>query len=396
MYNIYKMINLNQLFDLLQEPSSTPIRLRLRDALVRQLTDGTVKPGEAFPSEAILQSKLKVGLDVIHEVIQGLIDTGLIERVASGEIYVLGKPQAAPDSPAQASQIVGLVASQSVFHVYYGQMAATFNQTLQKAGWTAEMALYNEQLDSLREIIDQMLKRNVRAFSINPPAGADIRSMLNDLRTQGAVVQLVGRGTDYPDCDFIGVDNKQIGYLATRHLIELGHTRIVYVGGASYATNCDRTSGYVKAMSTAGLPPRIFNIHTHRHIPVVPEFQRYLDPENTPTALWREMVRHRVTAAFCFNYDDATWVYNEIRKFNLIVPRDVSIITVDNPPAGGYMSAALTTFALPGEEMGRQAANLLLRRLAGEDFPPQKIELPGDLIVHSSTSAPREWRATQG
>lgn len=390
------MIDLNRLFNVLQEPSSTPIRLLLRNALVNQLTDGTIKPGEIFPSEAILQNKLKIGLDIIHEVIQGLIDTGLIERVSNDEIYALEKPEDATTSPTQANQTVGLVASQSVFHVYYGQMAASFNQTLQKAGWATEMALYNEQIDSLHEIIEQMLKRNVRAFSINPPAGADISSMLNDLRAHGALVQLVGRGINYPDCDFIGVDNKQIGYLATQHLIELGHTHIVYVGGASYSTNCDRTSGYVKAMSAAGLPPRMFNIHTHRHIPVLPEFQRYLDPENTPTALWREMVRHRVTAAFCFNYDDATWVYNEIRKFNLTVPRDISIITVDNPPAGGYMSASLTTFALPGEEMGRQAASLLLRRLAGEDLPPQRVELPGDLIVNSSTAAPREWRATRG
>lgn len=388
------MIDLNRLFNILQEPSSIPIRLRLRNALVDQLTDGTIKPGESLPSETILQDKLKIGLDVIHEVIQGLFDTGLIEKGSNDEIYALEKPEGATNVPPQANQTIGLIAGQSVFHVYYGQMAATFNQTLQKAGWSAEMALHNEQLDNLHEIITQMLKHNVRAFSIHPPSEVPIGSMLDDLRAQGVIVQLVGRGTNYPECDFIGVDNKQIGYLATQHLIELGHTRIVYVGGAHYSTNCDRTNGYIKAMSAAGLQPRIFNIHTHRHIPVLPEFQRYLDLENTPTALWREMVRHRVTAAFCFNYDDATWVYNEIRKFNLTVPRDISIITIDNPPAGGYMSAALTTFALPGEEMGRQAANLLLRRLAGEDFPPQRIELAGDLVVHSSTAAPREWRAT--
>lgn len=390
------MIDLNRLFDLLQEPSSAPIRLRLRNAFLEQLSNGTLKPGEVFPSEAVLQNKLKIGLDIIHEVIQGLIDTGLLERGSNGEIYTLEKPEVATTLPVQSSQTVGLIASQSTFHVYYGQLAASFNQTLQKAGWATEMALYNEQIDSLRGIVDQMLKRNVRAFSIHPPTGIDIRSMLNDLRAQRALVQLVGRGIDYPDCDFIGVDNQQIGYLAARHLIELGHTHIVYIGGAHYSTNCDRTKGYVKAMSAAGLPPRMFNVHTHRNIPVLPEFQRYLDPENTPTALWREMVRHRITAAFCFNYDDATWVYNEIRKFNLTVPRDISIITVDNPPAGGYMSASLTTFALPGEEMGRQAASLLLRRLAGEDLPPQRIELPGDLIVHSSTAVPREWRATRG
>jgi DNA-binding LacI/PurR family transcriptional regulator len=232
----------------------------------------------------------------------------------------------------------------------------------------------------------------VRAFSINPSSGSDLRPILDDLRTQGIPLQLVGRWIDYPDCDFIGVDNQQIGYLAVRHLVELGHSQIIYVGAASYSTSQERARGYIKAMREAGLSPRIFSVRMRSNDPALPEFQPYVDRENTPTALWREMVRHRITAAFCFNYDDATWVYNEIRKFNLTVPRDISIVAVDNPPAAGYMGNTLTTFALPGEEIGHQAAGLLLRRLAGEDFSPQKILLPGKLILHTSTSTPREWR----
>jgi DNA-binding LacI/PurR family transcriptional regulator len=386
------MINLNQLFDLLQEPSPDPMRLRLRDALVGQIGDGTVKPGEVFPSETVLQNKLKIELNIIHEVVQGLIDTRLIEMAANGEIYVLGKHDPTPTSTSQASQVVGLIASQSTFHVYFGQLAAAFNEDMQKAGWTTEMAVHNEQADNLREIVDQMLDRNVRAFSINPPAGSGIHSILDHLRAQGIPFQLVGRWADYSDCDFINVDNQQIGYLAARHLIELGHSQIIYVGAVSYSSTQERARGYIKAMREAGLAPRIFNVRMRSNNPVLPEFQPYMDPESTPTALWREMVRHRITAAFCFNYDDATWVYNEIRKFNLTVPRDISIVAVDNPPAAGFMGNTLTTFALPGEEIGHQAASLLLRRLAGEDFPPQTILLPGKLIVHKSTSAPREWR----
>jgi LacI family transcriptional regulator len=392
MYNIYKMIDLKRLFDLLQEPSLDPIRFRLRNALVEQIGDGTIKPSEAFPSEAVLQNKLKIEPDVIHEVVQGLIDTRLLEMAANGEIYVLGKHDPAATSSSQASQIVGLIASQSTFHVYYGQLAAAFNEDLQKAGWTTEMAVHNDQFDSLQEIIDRMIKHNVRAFSINPSSGNDLRPILDDLRAKGFPLQLVGRWTDYSDCDFIGVDNLQIGYLAVRHLVELGHSQIIYIGAPTYSTSQERARGYIKAMHEAGLSPRIFSVRMRSNDLALPEFQPYMDRENTPTALWREMVRHRITAAFCFNYDDATWLYNEIRKFNLTVPRDVSIVAVDNPPAAGFMGAILTTFALPGEEIGHQAARLLLRRLAGEDFPPQKILLPGKLILHTSTSAPREWR----
>jgi LacI family transcriptional regulator len=382
------MIDFDRLLHYLQEPSVDSIQVRLRDALMAQLTDGTFKPGDAFPSEAVLQEKIGVGANIIHPAVQGFVDTRLIEITTNGEIYVLKTPEAAV--PTQMNQIVGLIAGQPNFHVYYGQMAAAFNHCLQSAGWTIELALCNEQIDTLREIINQMMQRNVRVFSINPPSRGDIRPILDDIRARGALVQLIGRPADYPECDFVGADHEQIGYLATRRLIELGHSQIVYVGGAFYSTSSERANGYVRAMKEARLSPRLFNIRSSRPAPIPPELQAYMDPENTRTALWREMVRRRVTAAFCFNYNDAIWVYNETRKFNLQVPRDISLITVDNPPAEGYTGVSLATFALPGEEMGCQAANLLLRRLAGEDFPPQKILLPGQFIPQPSIGAPRD------
>lgn len=391
------MISFGQIFDALQEPSLEPIQIRLQKLLVLKLTDGSFKPGDAFPSETILCEKLKLGPDIIHSVMHGLIENRLIETTGTGELYVLGRfTPTASVSASPARQVVGLIANLANFHVYYGQMVAAFNQSLQKAGWETELAIHDEQIDKLREIIDQMLQRKVRAFSINPPWSGDIETLLNKLRAQGILVQLVGRPANYADCDYIGADHEQIGYQATRHLIDLGHTHIIYAGGVYHSTSQARAQGYVRAMNEAKLSPRIFNIHIHRPQPISPEFLPYLDSENTPTALWREMVRHRITAAFCFNHEEAIWIYNEIRKFNLLVPRDISLITVDKPPVTGFMGASLTTYALPGEEMGRQAAALLLRRLGGETFAPQKILLPGDLILKTSTSAPREWRASRG
>jgi LacI family transcriptional regulator len=95
-----------------------------------------------------------------------------------------------------------------------------------------------------------MLERKVRTFLINPLLSTNTRPILEDLRAKGAVVQLVGRWIDYPDCDFIGMDNQQIGYLTTRHLIELGHTRIVYVGGSSSASIMKMLPGFTRRFAS--------------------------------------------------------------------------------------------------------------------------------------------------
>ncbi len=89
---------------------------------------------------------------------------------------------------------------------------------------------------------------------------------------------------------------------------------------------------------------------------------------------------------FSFNDQISTWFQKELRWLNLSIPRDVSLISVDNMPYAGFFDTPLTTFALPGEEIGTRAASLLLRRLVGDPFPPQRILLPARLIQRLSTT----------
>jgi DNA-binding LacI/PurR family transcriptional regulator len=73
----------------------------------------------------------------------------------------------------------------------------------------------------------------------------------------------------------------------------------------------------------------------------------------------------------------------------LAVPRDVSLVGVDDLPFAEYFDAPLTTFALPGEEIGRRAADLVVRRLAGERFPPQRVLVPARFLPRLSAAPPR-------
>jgi DNA-binding LacI/PurR family transcriptional regulator len=94
----------------------------------------------------------------------------------------------------------------------------------------------------------------------------------------------------------------------------------------------------------------------------------------------------RPTAVFCFNDIVAMGVYKAARELGLCVPQDISLISVDNLPTVTHFEVPLTTFALPGAEIGRQGANLLLRRIAGEKMPTQQTALPAPMIQRASTA----------
>ncbi len=383
------MIDLERLTQSIDAASPAPRYIRVREALTTQIADGTLRAGEALPSERSLKEGLKVSRATIREALRGLIEAGLIQAVPGSGNFVLEhlvSPQ--PQLVQSEHNVVGLIVSYPSFHIYYGQLAAVFNQHLREAGWFTDLALHNDRLESMQEIIDNMMRHNVRVFAINPLPYTDMVPILDRLLAQGALVQLLGRWINDPRCDYVGADNELLGYEGTCHLIELGHTHIIYHGGTVHPTGRDRAYGYVRAMKEAGLAPRLFNVYYRQDNTILPDFLPYYDPENTPEVLFNEMVQGKISAVFSFNDDGAAWLHNQMRKFNLVTPRDVSLVSVDNLPYHSFLEAPLTTFALPGEEVGKRAAELLLRRISGETFPPQRVLIPARFIQRLSTAPP--------
>jgi LacI family transcriptional regulator len=84
--------------------------------------------------------------------------------------------------------------------------------------------------------------------------------------------------------------------------------------------------------------------------------------------------------------DHPTGAFHALREAGLRVPEDVSVVAFDDFPVSFVMEPFLTVMAQPAYEMGKQATELLLARLAGEGpAEPEEILLPTELIVRRSS-----------
>jgi DNA-binding LacI/PurR family transcriptional regulator len=137
-------------------------------------------------------------------------------------------------------------------------------------------------------------------------------------------------------------------------------------------------------MQEAGLSPQIL-ISPDERQSLPPELMQFVIGSD-PGLLWERVANKEITGIFCFNDDTAGWAQKEVRKLGMRIPEDFSLVAVDNMPFAAFFDTPLTTFALPGEEIGQKAADLLLRRLKGETFPPQRILVPATFIQRSSTA----------
>jgi LacI family transcriptional regulator len=183
-------------------------------------------------------------------------------------------------------------------------------------------------------------------------------------------------------------DNLNGAYEATRHLIALGHKRIVHIAGPStHQHSADRVLGFNKALQEA-------RIKSDVRLIVEGDFEAASGARAVESLLRRRIA---FTAVFAANDPMAYGAMHALFVRGLRVPRDVSIVGFDDRPQSAFTTPALTTVRQPEIEMGAAAVAALLRELRGDS--PSLPRFATQLIVRESTarapSSPRAARASR-
>ncbi len=170
------------------------------------------------------------------------------------------------------------------------------------------------------------------------------------------------------------------GYTATEYLISLGHRRIgIITFPLHLTTSRARLAGYREALERAGIPidPALICEGTYLLGDGVQQTRFLLDQPDPPTAI------------FAGNDAQAAGVYQVLYERNIRVPDQMSVIGFDDVMYTAQMSPPLTTIHQPLVEIGKMAANMLLRLIAGQQLESNHVELSTSLVVRESCAAPR-------
>lgn len=178
------------------------------------------------------------------------------------------------------------------------------------------------------------------------------------------------------DSDLIQDNSLLGGDMATRYLIEKGHTRIACIAGPLDKTPARlRLEGYRAAMRHAGLAiPEGYEITSNF------EFGGGFDA-------MQQLLAHPdiPQAVFMGNDAMAFGAYQALYQAGLRIPQDMAVIGYDDIELARYMTPPLTTIHQPKDELGELAIDVLIHRMAQPGQKQQRVQLTPELVVRGST-----------
>lgn len=269
---------------------------------------------------------------------------------------------------------------------YYSEVQEGIQDVAAEEGYLTFVCSSEGRFEDEKKIVKQFSNKDLDGLIITPilNEATDLSHIFELKRNNIPFVLLEGvQGIQAP---LVDIDNVQASCRAVQHLIELGHECIVHFAGPEYSKHSsERTEGVRRAFSRS---PLIFG--DDNVVQVGDSFEegyekaRAYFSEKDPSS-------DMATAVTCYNDLVALGLLKGLREMGWDVPEDISVVGFDDLNLLNYVSIPLTTVHVPKREMGKRAAELLLRQIQGRGAKqPQRISLDAKLAVRSTTAPPEQ------
>lgn len=327
-----------------------------------------------------------VSTATVSRALRGLpnVSTATRQRVqdVAARLGYVASPSAASLASGR-TRTIGLI-SPWINRWYFANVIEGAERTLREQGYDVLLYTFDVRRETARPRVDpDVLRRRVDGvLVVGLPLDQD---EVDALLTLGHPLVCIGWG-DFGQVT-VRLDDRATAYAATRHLLDLGHTRIGHISGpaddvAPWSPPVDREAGWRQAMTEAGLEPS-------REL----EENGNFDLPGGRASMRALMLRvPDLTAVFAASDEMAMGAFLALRDMGLRVPEDVSVIGVDGHDMGELIG--LTTMAQPAAEQGAAAARLVLDMIDGRT-PPHVVVYPTELVERGSTAPPRAAVATR-
>ncbi|KFX30405.1 LacI family DNA-binding transcriptional regulator [Ralstonia solanacearum] len=268
---------------------------------------------------------------------------------------------------------------------YFAELARGIEDVCAAAGYSVILCNSDDDPRKQRDYLRVLMEKRVDGLIVSS-AGPDT-ALIDALSESALPVVMVDRPTEGILADQVQIDHEEGAYLATRHLVELGHRRIACISGPStLSVTAGRLAGFHRALREAGVPEQSARVSEGD----------FTSPGGYRAARELLTTGERPTAIFASNDLMGIGALRAAAELGITVPRELSIIGFDDIELSRYVYPALSTVGQSIRQLGETTASTLLEHLtdnaARHHHPvpeePRRIVLPPRLSLRESTAEP--------
>jgi DNA-binding LacI/PurR family transcriptional regulator len=279
----------------------------------------------------------------------------------------------------QRSHTIGLLIP-NLLNAYYTAFADVISQLLNGHGYQLLLSSTRDDPDIEKVTLRQLIGHDVDGLIWVPTAG-DAR-LVDSLIKQRIPAVSVVRKVEGNRLDTIVFEDFAGAQAATRHLLQLGHRRIGYVGGdICHSSNYERWQGFLAAMKEAGVQvdQRLVKLGAVRSSWGAAATEDLLRLPQAPTAI------------FCASNALMAGVMRTLQQFAVKIPKAVSLICFDDLDWFSFSNPPISAVATSHERIAKAAVDLLIHRIGHpEDVgkKPAFLQISFELNLRGSTAPP--------
>lgn len=351
---------------------------KVKIEIKKLIEKGKYIPNQRISSESELTQQFGVSRHTVRKAINDLVNEGWLYTEQGSGTFCADRNAKQP-----AEKTIALLTTY-ISNYIFPSIINGVESYLSSKGYTLLLYSTNNDLNKEKICLENLFNRNIAGLIVEPTKSnfynPNLKYYLNLERKKIPYLMI---NAYYPELNpySLTVDDELGAYIATEHLIKLGHTSIAGIFKTDDQQGVKRMQGFIKAHREHGIPilPNMFLPYTtiEKEKVLNEEFRKLLNSEQRPTGL------------FCYNDEIALTALDVIRQYGIRVPDDLSIVGFDDSNLATASEVKLTTVSHPKSEMGRKAAEIIIRLIENKDeVLPSMIYKP-ELIVRNSTKENR-------
>jgi LacI family transcriptional regulator len=261
---------------------------------------------------------------------------------------------------------------------FFSSAIAGIEEAAYKLGYTVIICQSLEELEKEKNIVESLLANRVDGLLMSISMETKDYNHLEGLKKRNIPFVFFDRHCNIPGNSNVLIDDFQAGFDATEHLILMGCTNIAHFSGPlDLEIYKNRRKGYLNALKKHNIQPR-------QELIISSKLMENDGADNTKKLL---SLPYKIDGIFSANDVAAIGSIKYLKSENVKIPEDIAIVGFSNEPISSVIEPSLTTINQSGFEIGKTAANLLIKQINNKmlEFNNETIILNSNLIKRKSS-----------